>query len=295
MTCSALISSCITVVWGDEVMAAQKMLEMLITPFTVDKNALNHPPSDFEFVAAKIACTHLEGWNPFSEHWWAIVRAQNLEAISAEDNFWAVCLANYINIDHVLFGQFHRINVKGWTFELEGSSSSDHNDEPEEDEILDDGPGEDENIPSPNAHAPPGSPPTYLPQSPKPNLFGLGGTSNEPPVGFDEYGLPIAKPQATIDEEIFCCRWAVIDHFSMAQCTGFAGSCFNEVPHFWSSVQVSWAGAFSDAPFSAIIDTLWEPHPNKRRGSLELEQKMEVPPPNSAPLETTIHPWCERT
>ncbi len=104
--------------------------------------------------------------------------------------------------------------------------------------------------------------------------FGLGGTSNEPPVGLDNYGLPIARLQA-MDKEIFCCRWAVVDHLSVAQCAGFAGrSFFNKVQHVWSSVQVSWAGAFSDA-VSAIVDSLWMPHPNKRRGSLDLEKKFK--------------------
>jgi hypothetical protein len=105
------------------------------------------------------------------------------------------------------------------------------------------------------------------------DLFGLGGTSNEPPVGLDDYGLPIARPQAT-DKEIFCCPWAVVDHLSMAQCAGFAGSCFNEVQNVWSSVQVLWAGAFSDA-VGAIIYTLRMPYPNERRGSLDLEQKIK--------------------
>jgi hypothetical protein len=65
--------------------------------------------------------------------------------------------------------------------------------------------------------------------------FGLGGTSNEPPVGLDNYGLPIARLRA-VDEEIYCCCWVVVDHLSMAQCTGFTGSSFNEVQHVWSSV-----------------------------------------------------------
>jgi hypothetical protein len=120
---------------------------------------------------------------------------------------------------------------------------------------------------------PPGPPPANPPPMPaEPETFGLGGTSNEPPVGLNNYGLPIARPQAT-DEEIFCCRWAVVDHLSMAQCTGFAGSSFNKVQHVWSSVQVSWVGAFSDA-VGAIIDSLRMPHPNKRRRSLDLERKI---------------------
>jgi hypothetical protein len=77
MTCSALISCCIAVVRGDEVMTAQKMPGMFITPFAADRNAGNHPPSDFEFSAAKTACTHLGGGDPFSEHWRVIVRVQN--------------------------------------------------------------------------------------------------------------------------------------------------------------------------------------------------------------------------
>jgi hypothetical protein len=121
---------------------------------------------------------------------------------------------------------------------------------------------------------PPGpSPANPPPQLAEPKTFGLGGTSNEPPVGLDDYGLPIAQPQA-MDEEIFCCRWAVVDHLSMAHCAGFAGSSFNEVQHVWSSVQVSWAGMFSDA-VSAIIDSLWMPNPNKWRGSLDLERKIK--------------------
>jgi hypothetical protein len=77
-----------------------------------------------------------------------------------------------------------------------------------------------------------------------------------------------------MDKEIFCCHWAVVDHFSMAQCTSFAGSSFNQVQHVWSNVQVSWAGAFSDA-VSAIVDSLWMPHPNEQRGSLDLEKKIK--------------------
>ncbi len=118
---------------------------------------------------------------------------------------------------------------------------------------------------------PPGSSPADPPPQPaEPETFGLGGTSNEPPVGLDDYGLPIARPQAT-DKEIVCCRWAVVDNLSMAQCAGFAGSSFNKVQHVWSSVQVSWAGMFSDA-VSAIVDSLWMPHPNKWRG---LERKIK--------------------
>jgi hypothetical protein len=64
MTWSALISHCIMVVWGDEVMTAQKMRGMLITPFASDRNAQNHPPSDFDFAAAEIACTHLRAGIP---------------------------------------------------------------------------------------------------------------------------------------------------------------------------------------------------------------------------------------
>ena len=63
-----------------------------------------------------------------------------------------------VNINHILFGHFHRIDITGWAFEQEESSSPDHNYGPEEDENLDNGSGEDENIPPPNAHALLGSP-----------------------------------------------------------------------------------------------------------------------------------------
>jgi hypothetical protein len=59
VTCSALISQCIAVVLDDKEMTAQKMPGTLITPFAANRNAQNCPPSDFEFAAAEIACTHL--------------------------------------------------------------------------------------------------------------------------------------------------------------------------------------------------------------------------------------------
>jgi hypothetical protein len=112
---------------------------------------------------------------------------------------------------------------------------------------------EKKNIPLPNANTPPGIPPPHPPpQPPELDLFGSGGTSNEPPVGLDTYRLPVTRLQTT-DEEIFCCRWAVVDHLSMAQCAGFAGSCFNEVQNVWSSVQVLWAGAFSNTVIAIVI------------------------------------------
>jgi hypothetical protein len=105
MTCSALISRCIAVVCGDKVMTARKMPGILIKPFAANKNVWNHPPSDFEFAAAEIACTHLRGGNAFNEHLRGIVRAQNLEVIGAEDRFWAASNAsNNINLEEVLFG-----------------------------------------------------------------------------------------------------------------------------------------------------------------------------------------------
>jgi hypothetical protein len=119
--------------------------------------------------------------------------------------------------------------------------------------------------------------------------------AEKPPVGLDDNGLPIARPRP-MDEDIFCCRWAVVDHLSMAQSAGFAESSFNEVQHVWSSVQVSWAGALSD-PISAIVDSLWMPHPNKWRGSLDLERKIKwkLLLPTLLLQKTSIHQWCERT
>jgi hypothetical protein len=61
MTCSTLISGCISVVCGDEVMAARKIPEILITPFAANRNAQNSPLSDFKFAAAEKARTHLGG------------------------------------------------------------------------------------------------------------------------------------------------------------------------------------------------------------------------------------------
>jgi hypothetical protein len=61
MMCSALISHCIAVVHGGEVMTAREMPGILITLFEANRNAWNYPPSDFEFAAAEIAQTHLGG------------------------------------------------------------------------------------------------------------------------------------------------------------------------------------------------------------------------------------------
>jgi hypothetical protein len=175
----------------------------------------------------------------------------------AKDRFWMVNAAIKVSFEQVLFGQLNRMDVTGWFDDVEGLSSHDyyngHEDKENTDnENLNKGPRDDckersaadENIDNQHGNhniteKPPGSPPTDPPPQPtEPETFGLGGTSNEPPVGLDDYGLPITRPQA-MDMEIFCYRWAVVDHLSMAQCAGFAGSFFNKVQHIWSSVQVS--------------------------------------------------------
>ncbi len=127
--CSALISRCIAVVHGDEVMTVQKMQGILITPFAANRNAWNYPPSDFKFAAAEIARTHLGGGNAFNEHWRGIVRAQNpFKIIGAEDRFWIANAANNVCLKQVLFRQFNRMDVTVGSFvNVEGLSSHDYN------------------------------------------------------------------------------------------------------------------------------------------------------------------------
>jgi hypothetical protein len=68
MMCSILISRCIAVVRGDKVMTARKTPEILITPFSANRNARNYSLSDFKFAVAEIAWTHLGEGNLFNEH-----------------------------------------------------------------------------------------------------------------------------------------------------------------------------------------------------------------------------------
>jgi hypothetical protein len=64
------------------------------------------------------------------------------------DRFWVTNLVNDFNLDHVLFGQFHRIGITGWFFDLEGSSLPGYDDglkdnENEDNENVDDRLGDD--------------------------------------------------------------------------------------------------------------------------------------------------------
>jgi hypothetical protein len=53
-------------------MTAQNMPGiLLITPFSANRNALNHPPSDFKFAAAEIAHTHLGGGGDLEGDCWS--------------------------------------------------------------------------------------------------------------------------------------------------------------------------------------------------------------------------------
>ena len=50
-------------------------------------------------------------------------------------------------------------------------------------------------------------------------------------------GLPAARERAT-DEEVLRCKFAVVNHLSMANCAGFAGGAFNEVQEVWRDLAV---------------------------------------------------------
>jgi hypothetical protein len=130
---------------------------------------------------------------------------------------------NSVSLEQALFGQFHRMDVTGWFVDVERLSSHDYDNgheanENTDNENLNEGPRDDHKERSAadkniddlrgnhdTSEEPPGSPPANPPPQPtEPETFGLGGTSNEPPVGLDNYGLPIARPQA-MGKEIFCC------------------------------------------------------------------------------------------
>jgi hypothetical protein len=139
----------------------------------------------------------------------------------AEDRFCTANAANIISLEQVHFGQLFRMDVTGWFANVEGSSSHEYDNRHEDNENTDnknlnEGPGDDrkernaadDNIDDEHGNhdipdEPPGSPPANPPPQPaEPEMFGLGGTSNEPPVGHDIHGLPIVRPQAT-DKKIF--------------------------------------------------------------------------------------------
>ena len=65
-----------------------------------------------------------------------------------------------------------------------------------------------------------------------------------------------------INEDLLRNKYAIVDHLSLAQCAGFAGSSFTEVQHIWRDLQVQWAGAFSDA-CRAVMEALRAPHPDE--------------------------------
>jgi hypothetical protein len=67
--------------------------------------------------------------------------------ISEEDRFWAVNVANNINLEQVFFEQFHRMDVIGWFIDSEESSSHGYDNKPEDNENIDsknvdEGPGD---------------------------------------------------------------------------------------------------------------------------------------------------------
>ena len=94
------------------------------------------------------------------------------------------------------------------------------------------------------------------------------------PLGdLDGHGLPMARARASA-AEILRNRRAVVDHLSVAQCAGFAGSSFTEVRFVWSDLQVPWAGAYGDAA-EAVVAALDTPLPGDMRGELDLERAIK--------------------
>jgi hypothetical protein len=125
--------------------------------------------------------------------------------IGAEDRFWTANAANNVSLEQALFKQFHRMDITGWFVDVEGLSSHDYDNGHKDNENTDNknlnkGPGDDRNKKSAAddniddergnhniPEEPPGSPPSDpQPQPTEPEMFGLGGTSNEPPVGLEE-------------------------------------------------------------------------------------------------------------
>ncbi len=125
-------------------------------------------------------------------------------------------VANNVSLEQVIFGQFHRMDVTGWFVDVEGFSSHDYDNKHKDNENTDnenlykglrgdckERSAADENIDNQCGNhnipeEPLGSPSTNPPPLPtEPEMFEVGGTFNEPPVGLNDYGLPISRPRAT--------------------------------------------------------------------------------------------------
>ena len=77
-----------------------------------------------------------------------------------------------------------------------------------------------------------------------------------------------------INEDLLRNKYAIVDHLSLAQCAGFAGSSFTEDQHIWRDLQVQWAGAFSDA-CRAVMEALRVPHPDEPGHQLDPEHAIK--------------------
>ena len=265
------------------------MPHMLITPFNVDRNIRNKPPSNFEFEASKFARTNSSNQansDRFNSYWQRIENAWTESVRNEETQLWN----NYIFYNeyptvHPQYGRFVRQGTSSWMLRRE-TVEQEPPDQAEEEwwqgQMADhfaNQQEQDDNDQDPQ-NEPPEQQPENEPQQQQPENNNADIPNNEPndlpppaEQEYDQYDLPKARERASI-MEIFHDKYAVIDHISYAQCLGFDGASFTEMKSIPNNLQVQWAEAFSDA-CAAVNDQLQAPHPNSSRSELQLERRLK--------------------